>query len=305
MRILPGDPARLVAGENATPEVIENIRHKLGLDLPLFDQYVTFIRKIITGDFGESFYTHMPVMYEIGYAYSVTIELTILAWISGTLFGILFGILLAIKRNTIIDHVFNSLTFGIFSLPQFWVGMLLQLFFSVALGILPVSGMYEYAGSKITGLQLIDAILTLNFVAFIGALKHLILPAITLALWIFPSVCTMTRASLIEELDQPYIATARAKGVTERSIVMKHAFRNVLLPVSTVIGLRLTALLGGTVLIETIFGLPGLGRLLFSAMSGRDLPLIQACVAVFAALTLIINTVGDILYKFIDPRVEF
>jgi peptide/nickel transport system permease protein len=303
---LPGDPARLVAGENATPEVVEDIRHKLGLDIPLFDQFLVFIRRIFTGDLGSSYYTHVPVLSEIGYAYSMTIELIILAWLMGTSLGILVGNVAAMKKNTIVDYILNSSTLGLSSLPQFWVGMLFQIFFGVILGILPISGVYGYAQlQRITGLRLLDSMLTLNFTAFKDNLAHLILPSIALSLWIFPTVCSVTRTNLIEELKQPYIITARAKGVKERDVVIKHAFRNVLLPASTMMALRLTGLLGGTILIETVFSLPGLGSLLYNAMINRDLPVIESCVAVYAALTLIINTVLDVIYKIIDPRVEY
>lgn len=307
MRILPGDPIGMMVGEKTTAEEIARIRHLLGLDRPLHEQFFSYIHKMLTGDFGKSLVTMRPIMDELMDAYPTTIELTILAALIGVVIGLPMGIVSALKKDSIVDQFCGVFTFGTYSMPVFWLALLFQIFFALQLRILPVSGRIPVTMNiqRVTGLYTLDSLLTLNFNGFVESIRYLLLPSITLALIILPRISRIARANLLDQMSEDYVTTARAKGVPERTIVYRHALRNAFLPIMTAISLSVSGLLGGTVLIETIFSLPGLGRLLVAGLLDRNFPLVQAVVFIYAIVVVVINTVTDILYSVLDPRVRY
>jgi peptide/nickel transport system permease protein len=306
MRVLPGDPVAIMAGQNVPQEEIERIRHQLGLDRPLQEQFLSYVSDMLTGNLGESLRTHRAVTIELASAYPTTVELTIVSLLIGIL-GLPAGIVSVLKKDSIIDHFLRGFMLGGYSIPPFLLGMLLQIFFGWYLGILPISGRFPATLSvpKITGLYTLDSLIALNPNLFIESIKYLALPSVTLGLGMMPLIHRMARASILDQMREDYITTARAKGIPERIVVYKHALRNALLPIITVIGLSLSGLLGGTVLIETVFSLPGLGRLLVTGLLNRDFPVVQAVVLTYAIVVVVVNTAIDILYAVVDPRVKY
>ncbi|WP_066065060.1 nickel ABC transporter permease [Neobacillus soli] len=278
MQLVPGDPAVLLAGEGASKETIAGIREQLGLNRPLFVQYFDYLINIFQGDFGLSLKNSQPVLDEILVRLPITMELAFFSIIITIVLGMAAGIISAIKPYSLTDtSVMLVALFGI-SLPSFWFGLMLMYFFSVKLQILPVAGW--------------DSIL------------HVILPALTLGAGGAAIVARMTRSSMLEVIRQDYIRTARAKGLRERVIVYKHALRNALIPVITVVGLQFGALLGGTVLVESIFAINGLGRMIVDAIRMRDLPMVQGGVLFASMIFVIVNLFVDVFYRFFNKRIE-
>lgn len=279
VRLLPGDPALFIAGENATPEEVENIRRQLGLDKPLHVQYYVFLSGLLRGDLGISTRSRLPVMKDIAIRFPNTIEISVLAMIFATSVGIAIGIISATKRYSIIDHAAMLVAlFGV-SMPVFWLGLLLMLFFSVYLHWLPAGG---------TG----------------GGL-NLILPSITLGAFSTAIIARTTRSSMLDVLRQDYIRTARSKGLKERIVIYKHALANSLIPVTTQIGIQFGTLLSGAVLTETVFAWNGVGRLLVLSILARDYPVVQGTVLIIALSFVFVNLATDILYTYIDPRIHY
>ncbi len=280
LRIIPGDPARIFAGETATQEDVERLRKQLNLDKPLPVQYYHYIKDLLGGDMGKSMRTQQPVFKEIMIRLPETAKLALLSILISCLIGIPVGILSAIKRNSLIDSIASILTLAGVAMPVYWLGLELIVIFGVKLKWLPVAG-NQYG------------------------LKSAILPAITLASFSMALITRMTRASMLDVLGQDYLVTARAKGLKERLVIYKHALRNALIPVVTVVGLQFGYLLGGSILTETIFAWPGLGRLLTESLFSRDYPMVQGLVFIFAALFILVNFVVDLLYGLIDPRIQY
>ena len=307
MHVIPGDPIRAVVGAKAPDWYVEELRYKLGLDKPIHIQYVDYLRNLLRGDLGDSIYSHRPVTYELRYAFPATLELTTAATILSVAVGIPLGVISARNREKPIDFGIRILSLIGFSIPIFWLGLIFQLVFGVYLGILPIEGRYSaiLKPTRITGLATLDSILTGNFTALIDSLLHLVLPSVALATFVGTVVSRISRANMIETLNEDYITTARAKGLSESAIIYKHALRNAILPVITVIGMYYALLLGGAVITETIFSFPGMGKLLLDSVLRRDYPMIQGCIIGFALVVLIVTTVIDILYAFLDPRVRF
>jgi peptide/nickel transport system permease protein len=307
MHILPGDPVRIMFGEKMPEETIQEIRNQLGLDRPLFEQYLTYITKFFRGDFGISWLFKMPVIDMIREVYPTTIELTLGALLFGVIIGIPLGILSAMKRGKKTDNIITVVALYLYSNPSFWLALLLQLLFCMRLGILPLSGRSAVTSNlpRVTGLLILDSILALDFNALIENLRYLILPCLTLGLGMMPMKLRITRAAMLNELGEDYVTTARAKGLPEWMVYYRHAFRNALLPIITTVGASLTALLGGTVIIEKVFSLPGLGRLLLDALQGRDFEMIQGIVGIYILVVVVINTAVDLIYAKADPRVKF
>lgn len=305
--ILPGDPVRMMVGDVATEAQIQAIRHELGLDRPLYIQYLSYMYDLLHFDFGISVNSRLPIIREMSAAFPVTIELTIVGLICGVFAGLPLGILAALKKGKVVDHILRAFSLGCYSIPIYVTGILLQLAISRGLGLLPVAGRISSTVDipRITGLYVLDSLLTLNFGTMFDALAHLILPAITMGVYLLPMISRMSRAGMIDALTEDYIVTARAKGLTESTVVYRHAFRNALLPTITVIGLNFAGLLGGSMLTETVFSLPGLGRLMYRAISSRDFPMIQGIVVVYTLIVVAVNTVIDIAYRFLDPRVKY
>lgn len=278
MQLVPGDPAVLLAGEGASKETIEAIRDQLGLNQPLYIQYFEYLTSVFKGDLGVSLKNSQPVLDEILVRLPITIELAFFSIIITIVLGMAAGIISAVKPYSLTDvSVMLVALLGI-SLPSFWFGLMLMYFFSVKLQILPVAGW--------------------------DSLLHVILPAITLGAGGAAIVARMTRSSMLEVIRQDYIRTARAKGLRERIIIYKHALRNALIPVITVVGLQFGALLGGTVLVESIFAINGLGRMIVDAIRMRDLPMVQGGVLFASLIFVVVNLFVDVFYRFFNKRIE-
>ena len=278
MQLVPGDPARMLAGEGASPEQIEAIRNSLGLNRPLWVQYFSYLGNVLQGDFGKSIVTSSPVLEEILIRLPTTIELALASIFVAITLGLLAGIVSATKQNTVADMSIMVVALIGVSMPSFWMGLMLMYYFSVELGMFPVAGW--------------------------GTLSHVVLPAITLGSGGAAIIARMTRASMLEVIRQDYIRTARAKGVSEFKVVFKHALKNALIPIITVVGLQFGTLLGGTVLTESVFAINGVGQLIINAIRTRDLPLVQGTVLMISLIFMMVNMGVDILYKMVNKRVE-
>ncbi len=276
---LPGDPAKLMAGDRATPELIEQIRHNLGLDRPVFEQYLIFLRNFSQGDLGRSVKFREPVAGVIAKAFPFTVKLTLVSVTVGTVIGLAIGIITAVYQRSWIDNFGIVVAVFFYSIPTFFLGLLLILIFAVALRILPVQGA--------------------------GTWQHFVLPVTTLAVGQSALIARLTRSSMIEVLSTDYVRTARSKGLNRRHVLIRHALQNTLIPIITVVGLSVGGLLGGAVITESIFGLPGVGRLAIDAISNRDYPMIQGAVILVAASFVFVNLIVDIIYAFVDPRIRY
>lgn len=307
VRFIPGDPARTMAGEHASKEILEEMRKKWGLDKPVWEQYIIWLKYAIRGDFGRSIMTHESVLTEIMQRFPNTLELSIFAMLFASSFGILAGVISAIKRYTVFDYTVMFIAlFGV-SMPIFWLAIMLVLLFSIKLNLLPTGGRLSvfYSIKPITHLYLIDSLITLNFGAFFDALKHLILPSIALGTIPMAFIARITRSSMLNVISQDYIRTARAKGLPEKTVIVKHALRNALIPILTSAGTEFAMLMGGAVLTETIFYWPGLGTYIVQAVNARDYPAIQGAVIFVAFVVAIVNLIVDVLYAYIDPRIHY
>jgi len=307
MRLLPGDPVRVMLGPDAPDETIEALRHNLGLDQPILTQFFFYLRELVSGNWGRSLIQGRSVIQEITYRFPLTLELTLLSMGIGTLTGVFVGTIAATNQGKALDHLIRLGSFAGYSMPIFWVGVLFQLVFGLSLGLLPISGAVDYYAepTRVTGLLILDSLLTLNGKAFLNTVSHMIMPSMVLGIYIMVPVARIMRGEMIKVLDEDYILTARAKGLPERVVMYKHAFRNAVLPVITVAGLHFSGLLGGAVLTETVFSLPGMGRLLASSVMLRDFPMVQGCVLFFALLVGAANTLVDMTYRFVDPRIKY
>jgi len=279
IHLVPGDPARIMLGESALPSDVEVLRESLGLNRPLIVQYFDFFVKLFQGDLGRSFNTGQPVLSAIIERFPATLILTAASMFFAIIIAVPIGIITVAKRNTVIDNLGMIFSLIGVSMPAFWLGPILILIFSVKFGILPVSGS--------------------------GSIKHLLLPSFSLGFALAAIISRMTRASMIEVLNQDYIRTARAIGVSEKIILLKHALRNAIIPVVTIVGLQFGALLGGVIIIEIIFSWPGIGQLLIPAIMRRDYPLVQGCILFIAVVYIFVNLFVDIIYAYIDPRIKY
>ena len=307
IHIAPGDPARTMLGQHATQKEINEIREKYGLDEPLYVQYGIWLGAVLRGDLGRSIITNDLVVIEIGERFPNTIELAIAAMLFAIIIGGLAGVISASKQYSITDYtVMGVALFGI-SMPVFWLGIMLMMIFGVFLGWLPIGGRIDLLipYQSVTGFMVIDSIITGNFTALGSILKHLILPAVALGTIPMAIIARVTRSSMLEVLRQDFIRTERAKGLSERAVIFKHALRNAMVPVVTVIGLNFGLLLAGAILTETVFSWPGLGRLVVEAVYERDYPLVVGCILFFAIVFVVVNLITDILYTYIDPRIKY
>jgi peptide/nickel transport system permease protein len=274
----PGDPIRIILGEEATHEAIEQLTRELGLDQPLIIQFFMYMGRLVQGDLGTSYITNRPVFGEIMNALPHTIELTIWSVTIGLLIAIPVGVISALKQYSLLDNISMVITLVGAAIPNFWFGLLLMLLFALNLGWLPSSG--------------------------VGTPLHMILPALTLGTTNAAIIARMTRSSMLEVIRQDYVRTAKSKGVGRNKIITKHAFRNASIPIVTVIGLQFGGLLGGAVLTETVFSIPGLGILMVNAIRQVDTPMVLGSIIVFTILFSIINLIVDLLYAFLDPRIK-
>ena len=279
IHLIPGDPAQAILGETASEADVAALRGKLGLDRPLLEQYGGFLRNAARGDLGTSLRSNTPVAQEITARLPATLELAAAAMFVAIGFSIPLGIIAAVRRGTLVDHAATTVALTGISIPNFWLGPLLALVFAVELGWLPVSGR--------------------------GTLAHLVLPAISLGAALAAILARMTRASLLEELREPYVQAARARGASKARAVLRHAFRNSLIPVVTLIGLQFGAVLTGAVITETIFAWPGIGRLLIQSIGFRDYPIVQGCILFIAVTYVGMNLLTDLVYGVLDPRIRY
>lgn len=308
VRIIPGDPLDFILGEKgASPEVRQELEKKLGLDQPLYYQYMLFMVNVLKGDLGHSIVSGREVSEEFFDRFPATVELALSALLLAVLIGIPLGILSAFFHNSLLDRFIMGVSLTGYSMSVFWWGLILMLFFSVQLEWTPVSGRIHifYEMKKYTGFMFIDAFLNPNsWSAFCSFLLHLILPTLTLATIPFVSIVRMTRSSLIESLKEDFIRTAKAKGLGFYDVVIRHGLKNAMLPVITVIGFMLGSLLTGAVLTETVFSWPGIGHWLVQAVLARDYPVLQGGILLIAGFVLLVNLIVDLSYMRLDPRVE-
>ena len=279
IHLIPGDPAQAMLGEAAPQEDVEELRRRLGLDRPLLEQYATFLTGLMRADLGLSLRTGTPVAEQIVQRMPATIELAAAAMLVAVVFSIPLGMAAAVWRGTVIDHAAMTLSLTGVSIPNFWLGPLLAIVFAVELGWLPVSGR--------------------------GTLAHLVLPAVSLGTALAAILARMTRATLLEELREQYVVAARARGASRFRAVVRHAFRNSLIPIVTLLGLQFGAVLTGAVITETIFAWPGIGRLLIQSIGFRDYPLVQGCILLIALTYVGVNLLTDLVYGFLDPRIRY
>ncbi|MBU7047559.1 MAG: ABC transporter permease [Theionarchaea archaeon] len=307
VRAAPGDPAVHLAGEHASKEVLERIRERYHLNDPIYVQYFIWIKMALQGDLGRSIESRELVTREIFDRLPMTLELSLFAMIISCAVGIVAGIMSAVRQYSPVDYtvMFGAL-FGV-SMPIFWLGLMLLYIFGVKLGILPLGGRLTVGIylERVTGLYVLDSIITLNWPAFADSIKHLFLPSLALATIPMATIARMTRSSMLEVLRQDYVRTERAKGLSERMVVYKHAIKNALIPIVTVIGMNIGLLMGGAVLTETIFTLPGLGKYIADAILAYDYPVIQGFTLFFATAFVVINLLTDIIYVYIDPRIRY
>lgn len=309
LHLIPGDPATVMAGERATPEQVEALREQLGLNQALPIQYLTFLWNLLRFNFGTSIITGVPIAEEIKICWPATFELSLSAMLIAVTLGVPAGVLAAVRKNSVWDNLTISSSLLGVSLPVYWLGLLLIYLFAVNLNWLPPSGRLSIdAGlnfKPITGFYVVDALLQFDFKVLADVLSHLILPAFTLSTIPLAILTRITRSAMLEVLSQDYIRTARAKGLPERWVIFKHALKNALLPVVTIIGLQFGTLLGGAILTETIFSWPGIGSWIYAGILNRDYPVVQGGVVFVAIAFVLINLLVDISYAFIDPRIKY
>jgi peptide/nickel transport system permease protein len=279
VHLVPGDPVRVMLQDVGSPEQVERLRHQLGLDRPLAIQYVSFLARAVRGDFGRSIHTRRPVATEIRFRIPYTVRMAVAATLVAVGVGIVLGSIAAMHHQSVLDYGTMVVALAGVSLPSFWFGLVLILIFSLHLRWLPPTGA--------------------------DSLLHLVLPAITLGSGAAAIIARLTRSSMLEVLRQDYIRTARAKGVPDRRMVYRHALKNAMIPVVSIVGLQFASLLGGAVIVETVFGWPGIGRLAVDAIFNRDIPVIQAVVLVAAAIFVLVNLLVDLLYGWLDPRIRY
>lgn len=307
IHMIPGDPITIMAGERGvSAERRAELEIQLGLDKPLYEQYFIYINNIAHGDFGKSLITREPVLEEFITLFPATMELSFFAAMFAILIGLPLGIIAAVRRGSIFDHSVMTISLAGYSMPIFWWGLLLIILFSVTLGWTPVSGRISalYWVDTVTGFMLIDAWLSDEPGALVSAIRHLILPSIVLGTIPLAVVARMTRSSMLEVLGEDFIRTARAKGLSPLRVIMKHALRNALIPVVTVIGLQVGILLSGAILTETIFAWPGIGRWLLESIHRRDYQVVQGGILIVATMIILINLLVDVLYGVINPRIR-
>ncbi|MCB1484899.1 MAG: ABC transporter permease [Hyphomicrobiaceae bacterium] len=279
MQALPGDPARILAGVEASPEEVERVRVELKLDRSPIEQFATFLTNAAVGDLGTSIRSSQPVAEEIGARLPATLQLAVLAVGLAAIVGVTFGLLASIRPNSIADYSLSAFTIGASSMPAFWLGLLLIIVFAVEFRLLPAGGKDSW--------------------------QSWILPTATLAAFSVALIARVTRAAMLEVLNQDYIRTARAKGATERRVFVRHGLRNAILPVITVIGIQFGQLIGGAVLTEVVFSWPGIGRLLVESIFARDYPVIQGVILIYAVMIVLLNLLIDLSYSMLDPRIRY
>jgi peptide/nickel transport system permease protein len=309
LHLIPGDPAVALLGDRASPDQVEALRERLGLNQPLPVQYFAFLGNLLRLDFGTSIISGVPIIEEISIRWPATFELSLAAMLIAVILGIPVGVLAAVRKNSAVDNLAMSGSLVGVSIPVYWLGLLLVYIFAVNVSWLPPSGRLSidagFSFQPITGFYVLDALLQLDFQALQDVLSHLVLPAITLSTIPLAILARITRSAMLEVLSQDYIRTARAKGQLERWVIFKHALKNALLPVVTIIGLQFGTLLGGAILTETIFSWPGIGSWIYEGILARDYPVVQGGVFFVAIAFVLINLLVDLSYALLDPRIQY
>jgi dipeptide transport system permease protein len=308
IRLVPGDPVEVRTGEHGmSPERLSYFRHELGLDQPVWRQFLDYVWRLAHGDFGVSLSSQDKVLTEFLTLFPATLELSFFAMLFAIAIGVPAGALAAVKRGGFYDQALMTISLFGYSMPIFWWGLLLIMFVSVRLGLLPVSGRIDlitYSFDQPTGFMTVDALLSGQPGAFLDALRHLILPAIVLGTVPMAIIARQTRSAMLEVLGEDYVRTARAKGLPPRRVIGLHALRNALIPVVTVLGLQVGTLFAGAVLTETIFSWPGVGKWMIDSISRRDYPSVQGGLVLIAAAVILVNLVVDLLYGLVNPRIR-
>lgn len=309
LHLIPGDPAVTLLGDRATPDQVAALRERMGLNEPLPLQYLSFLGNLVTFNLGTSIFTGVPIWDEIRLRWPATFELSVVAMLIALVLGIPAGVVAAVRKNSLVDNLTMSGSLLGVSMPVYWLGLLLVYLFAVSLQWLPPSGRIGidvgYVFEPITGFYLIDALIQGNFRALSNILAHLVLPALTLSTIPLAILARITRSAMLDVLSQDYIRTARAKGLLEFWVVAKHALKNAMLPVVTIVGLEFGTLLGGAILTETIFAWPGIGKWIYDGILQRDYPVVQGGVVFVALVFVLVNLVVDISYAFLDPRIQY
>ena len=308
IRLVPGDPIEVRRGERGiSPERLELLRHEMGLDQPVWKQFLDYIWGLLHGDFGTSIISKSPIVHEFLTLFPATLELTFCAMVFAIVLGIPAGVFAASKRGTFYDQSLMGAALTGYSMPIFWWGLILILVMSNTLHLTPVSGridLIKYYFQPVTGFMLIDSVISGQKGAFLDAARHLILPTVVLGTVPLAVVARMTRSAMLEVLEEDYVRTARAKGLSLRRVIGLHALRNALIPVVTVIGLQIGGLLAGAVLTETIFSWPGVGKWLVESIGRRDYPALQGGIMLISTVVILVNLVVDLLYGLINPRIR-
>lgn len=306
--LIPADPVAAMLGGQAPPELIEELRTKWNLDKTLPQQYGIYVWRLLQGDFGISISTGKPVLSDLTHFFPATFELATMATILSIIVGILLGIISAVKRGGLTDHISRVFALSGISMPVFWLGLLLLLLFYYRLGWLPGAGQLPYYMSRppwVTGFITLDSLIAGRFDAFVSAVKHLVMPAVVLSFYGIAAISRITRSSMLDVLREDYTNTARAKGLREVVVVMKHALKNAMLPVITIAGITYGRLLEGSIITETIFAWPGLGRYATNAFLSIDFPAVVGSTILIALLYAMSNLIVDILYAYLNPKIRY
>ncbi|BBI35968.1 ABC transporter permease [Cohnella abietis] len=303
---IPGDPAVIILGQKANPEAVAALHASLGLDKPWYVQYFSYLKQLATGDLGTSIQTKTAISSEIRPYLTATFELTGFSMLFAVFIGVNAGIISAWRQNSWFDYTAMLIALIGVSMPVFWLGLMEQWIFAQKLHWLPSIGRVNVRDpvDAITGFYMLDTLIAQRYDQFVDVLKHLVLPGIAMGTIPMAMIARITRSGMLEAMTSDYIRTARSKGVSEFFVVYKHALKNAFIPVLTVIGLQTGMLLGGAVLTETIFGWPGIGRYIYSAISNRDYPVIQSGILIIAVIFVFINLIVDLLYAYFDPRIK-
>lgn len=310
LRAIPGDPVTALYGGRANPDVLEEARRQLGLDQPLWIQYPDYLARVFQGDLGTSLtlYRGQSVLSRILLVFPATLELTLYSMLIAVAVGVLVGVLAGQRRDTPVDVGLRMYGIVIWVVPIFWLGLMLQLVFAIILGWLPPNGRLGAAipfPTRVTGLYTIDSILEGRWDVFWDAIRHLVLPSVALGLVLSGFFARMVRINLLQTLQSDFVEAARARGIRKRGVLYRHAFKNALVPVVTVMGLQFAILLGGAILTEKVFSWPGLGSELVRAIINADYTMVQGIIVFFAALIIVVSLAIDVLNAFIDPRIRY
>ena len=307
MRVFSANPAYLMLGQRATADRVAEVTTYLGLDQPIWKQYIIYMKQLFQGDLGTSLFSNQPVMKELLERLPATIELALFSVLIASVVGIALGVICAVKQNSFIDRLCQVGGLVGISLPRFWLGLMLIIAFAVNLKILPVSGRFDFMAQpkNITGFMILDSIITGNWKALGSTLRYLMLPGCSIAISSVGTIMRYTRSTMLETIRQDYIRTARAKGLRERTVVVRHALKNALIPIVTVIGMELGGLFGGSVLTETIFAWPGVGKYVVDGINNSDYAVVQGGCMLVAIISVMMNLVVDLLYGTLDPRIRY